>query len=339
VRPRRRTTISDLADHLGLDKSSVSLALRGSPKVSEETRARVLDAARRLGYRPNLAARQLASSSPQAVALVLPASLAALTSGAAVSTIRSLARNASAAGLVFMVATSEDLVKAAKGSAATTLHADGLLIWGDVPASVTVQLEALNVPMVVLDPHEKSYASYAGPAVRIDNAGGAKQVTQHLLEQGARRLLFVQGVRDHLGHETRWAGTREAWIESEPLEKLTFCLLEELTDGVLEDFASRPEGGIFCSNDRCALEVWHHLQRLGTRVPEQVLLSGFDGEPIGDLIGLTTAVFDGEALGRRALEILMKRFEGGVEPDTDIVIPVKIREGRTTRELKKMGTP
>src|SRR5690349_16028052 len=105
---RRRVTIADLAAMLGLDKSSVSLALRGSSKIGASTRARVLEAARKAGYRPNLAARQLSSGTPLVVALVLPGAFAALANEVVVAAVQAMAMRASEMGLVFGVVSSDD---------------------------------------------------------------------------------------------------------------------------------------------------------------------------------------------------------------------------------------
>ncbi|MEI8197971.1 MAG: LacI family DNA-binding transcriptional regulator, partial [Phycisphaerae bacterium] len=283
-------TLSDLAKQLRLNKSSVSLALRDSPRISSATRARVKEAASRLGYRPNLAARQLASAAPQVVALVLSPTFAALTTSAAVTTIQSLARQASAAGVIFTVLPSDDLVRAARGELPFPVQPDALLVWGDVPAHVAAAIALLKRPFLILDPNDPSYASYPGPTIGVDNAGGAAQITQHLLEQGTTRLLFVLERTDHLGHQQRWLGARQAWLRRQPLEQLSFCTLTELTDTQLRAFARRPHGAIFCSNDAGALRLWHRLLQLQIPVPQRLLLAGFDEEPAGHLIDLTTAV-------------------------------------------------
>jgi LacI family transcriptional regulator len=328
---RSTLTLADLARRLKLDKSSVSLALRGSRKVSEQTRQRVMDIARRLGYRPNLAARQLRSAAPQVVALVLGPSFAPLANEVVVATVQSLARRAAAAGLVFSVLSSEDLVAEAKGGRACPLHPDGLFVWGDVPAHVTGLIELLGRPIVVLDPSDVSYASYPGASAVIDNAGGAGALTRHLVDQGCHRLLFVQAIAEHLSHQQRWTGCREAWLRDRPLEQLTFCMAAELTDDSLRAFCHSRDGAIQCSNDGCAFEVWCRLHRLGIGVPQQALLAGFDGDRSGKLIGLTTALFDSEALAEAAFERLMSTLKGETGSGTAAPVPVQIRPGLTTQ--------
>jgi LacI family transcriptional regulator len=327
----RKVTLADLASRLGLDKSSISLALRGSPKIGAKTRARVVAAARQWGYRPNLAARHLATKTPQAVALVLPASFAPLRFGAAAATIQSLAQQAAAAGVLFSVFSSDDMMKVAQGKVLLPMQPDGVLIWGDVPAHIAAVIRPAVHSLAIVDPHAPSYAGYPGTTIGVDNAGGARHMAEHLMAQGAKNLLFVLGDRDHLGQQQRWQGARDAWLKQHALDTLLFCHKEELTDELLASFVQRPDAAIFCSNDMGALEVWHRLQRLGVCVPEQVLLAGFDAEVSSAMIGLTSAVFDGEALGRTAFEVLLQRLNDDTLSDEHILIPVDIRMGRTTQ--------
>lgn len=327
---RRRVTIADLAEMLGLDKSSVSLALRGSSKIGDATRMRVLEAARKEGYRPNLAARQLSSGTAQVVALVLPSAFAALANDVVVAAVQAMAQRAAEAGLMFGVISSDDLLKQAVNHTPSPLQPDGLLAWGDVPAEVTSAIAALGRPIIILDPNHVSYASYTGPAVRVDNAGGARAVVEHLLGRGARHLLFVQTRCDHLGHQQRWDGAREAWLAQRPANHLTRVFADDLADAALTQIAGQKASAIFCSNDFCAMQVWHRLQRLGIAVPGKILLAGFDGDRAGSLIGLTTAVFEGQTLGRRALELLEAHLAGNGTDSDQTLLPIRIRVGQTT---------
>lgn len=238
MRLEGKSTIQDLANHLGLDKSSISLALRGSSQVSEQTRRRVQQAAREFGYRPNLAARLLASGTTQAVGLILPGNLQALHHEVVVASIRNLAEMAATAGIIFLIFAGDEFARACRNNMAA-VQPDGLLVWGDMPAQVAASMQSPDRPVVVLDPNDLSYASYDGAMVEIDNAGGGRQLVKHLLAQGARRLLFVQADRRHLGHQQRWNGAREAWLEARPLQDVSFCYGDELTDTLLMQFVDQ----------------------------------------------------------------------------------------------------
>ncbi len=327
---QKRVTIADLAKILGIDKSSISLALRDSPKMSVATRARVQRTAREHNYTPNWAAKQLAGASGHAVGLVMPSAFACLSFPPVIHTIQALARLAAERGLTLNLIASEWL-SVAKDQPLQPLHADGLLVWGDVPAASTSWFSgAYARPSIVLDPHHPTYARYQGSTIRIRNKEGASAVVAHLYDRGARRLLFVQVVTEHLGHEDRWRGARHAWTERAPATALRKVHIHELKDADLLEFAESPDGAIFCSNDVGAMQVWHQLHRLGISVPKNVKLAGFDGDEYGALVGLTTALFDSETLAQKAISALFKLMTKEADKLGHDSIPITVRVGTTS---------
>src|SRR4051812_17147873 len=134
---KKRVTIADLARALGMDKSSVSLALRDSPRISEATRSRVRHAATEQNYSPNWAARQLAGSAERAIGLIMPSPFDCLVHPPVASPTQALARLTARRGLTLNLIASEQLVASEEPS--LPLHADGLLVWGDVPAEFVLR--------------------------------------------------------------------------------------------------------------------------------------------------------------------------------------------------------
>jgi LacI family transcriptional regulator len=327
---KKRVTIADLARVLGMDKSSVSLALRDSPRISEATRLRVRSAANEHNYSPNWAAKQLAGSSERAIGLVMPSTFECLVDPPVVSTTQALAQLTAPRGLTLNLIASEQLIDAAD-EPVLALHADGLLVWGDVPAESTQRFSATySRPSIVLDPHHPSYTDYPGNALRIQNRAGARAVVEHLIERGARHLTFVQVVADHLGHIERWRGTREAWLGHASAATLQKITLAEATDAELKRIAGRPGAAIFCSNDRGAMQLWHRMVQLGVRVPQDVKLAGFDGDEYGALVGLTTALFDSVTLAEMAFDAIVDLISNGRTEIVEGAVPVVLRSGLTS---------
>lgn len=326
---RPRVTITDLATMLGMDKSSVSLALRDSPKVSVATRARVRQAAAEHNYIPNWAAKRLAGSSGHAIGLVMPSAFGCLTDPPVVRTAQALARLAANRQLTLNLMAHEQLAES-NGENSLPLHADGLLVWGDVPSAAAVRFSSAYArPSIVLDPHHPSYAKYKGNTIAIDNRGGASAIVSHLHQRGSKHLTFVQVEDQHLSHQERWKGTKETWQSLADAESLSKLTLEELSDSKLKEIAARGDAAIFCSNDHGAMQVWHRLQRLGVSLPKDVKLAGFDGDEYGELVGLTTAVFDSEALAEAAFTQLIGLLSNQVQ-SVAVSIPVTVSAGATS---------
>jgi LacI family transcriptional regulator len=245
-------------------------------------------------------------------------------------TTQALAQLAAPRGLTLNLIASEQLAEAT-GEPVLALHADGLLVWGDVPAPDTLRFSATYArPSIVLDPHHPSYARYQGNTLRIQNRAGASAVVRHLAERGARHLTFVQVEAEHLGHTERWRGTRQTWIEHASATSLERVALDDLTDNHLKRIAGRKGAAIFCSNDRGAMVLWHRLLGLGIAVPKDVKLAGFDGDEYGALVGLTTALFDSTALAEKAFEGILGLISHGVAEIGSTSVPVVLRTGTTS---------
>jgi DNA-binding LacI/PurR family transcriptional regulator len=216
------------------------------------------------------------------------------------------------------------------GENSLPLHADGLLVWGDVPAPAAVRFSSAYArPSIVLDPHHPSYAKYKGNTLAIDNRGGASALVRHLHERGTKTLTFVQVEDLHLSHVARWKGSKETWQELAQAESLSKLTLADLTDDKLRELAERGDAGIFCSNDHGAMQLWHHMRRLGISSPKDVRLVGFDGDEYGELVGLTTAVFDSELMAETAFTRLIGLLSNQLTSVTES-IPVTVRTGTTS---------
>jgi LacI family transcriptional regulator, galactose operon repressor len=326
---KKRVTIADLARALGMDKSSVSLALRDSPRISQATRSRVRRAATEQNYSPNWAAKQLAGSAQRAIGLIMPATFECLVHPPVASTTQALARLTAQRGLTLNLIASDQLE--VSDEPVLALHADGLLVWGDVPAASVLRFSAAYArPAIVLDPHHPSYARYTGNVLRIQNREGARVIVKHLIDRGAQHLTFVQYVSDHLGHIERWRGTRETWAKHRSPDTLEKIAHQELTDADLQRIARRPNSAIFCSNDRGAMEVWHRAQNLGLSIPSDLKLAGFDGDEYGSLVGLTTAKFDSAGLAEMAFDAIVALVAQGSTEAVDAAVPVVLRTGATS---------
>jgi LacI family transcriptional regulator len=325
----RRITQSDLARILQLNRSSVSLALQNSPKISKETRERILETAQRLNYRPNLAARQLKSARTHVVGLVIPERFLTLSEPVAVRTIQALANRVAEHGMILTILPTS-LLADSREKAGLSLLPDALFVWGDVPADSLKNRIPDHHPALVIDPNHPSYAAHSLPAVRLDNAGGATAMTRHLVDRNAGRLLFVMVCPDHLGHRERWEGARSEWARHRPLTDVTYCTLEELSDETLRQFVLTPGGAILCSSDAGAIRLWRRLTDMGVAMPRDVKLAGFDTIPAAEWMGLTSVVFDCETMARVASEALLSMLAND-EPAADTpLIPASVHVGTTT---------
>ena len=333
MKSQERITLKKMAEILELDVSSVSLALRDSPKISLQTRRRVHELAGQCRYSPNMAARQLRSSTPRLVGLVLPAMMNSLTNPMAGRTIQVLAELCTAKGIMFQILSVANLADSPKGQTMASMLPEALFIWGDVPRPGIENRLLGKRPVIVLDPNHLSYDGYSGKCVSIENFSGGVEIARHFIELKTNQLLLVQVKTDHLGHNARLEGARQEWLKQRPAVSLMRSVMSELDDEELLKFVRGGNGAIFCSNDFGALQLWHRLARLGVKMPGDVRLAGFDGEAAALLAGITTMIFDWHSLAATAMEMMFQLISSSDDKKTfplDVSIPVFLRKGRTT---------
>jgi DNA-binding LacI/PurR family transcriptional regulator len=188
-----RTRPEDVASELGVSHQTVSRVINNHPRVLPETRARVLRAIQRLGYRPNRAARFLANRRSSLFGLV---TIGVKQYGPA-HLILAVEHEAQNQGLTLMIHALRDFNVAAIQRAVSELLANSALgVLVDVPFELPKRelRDALaNTPFVALDIDAKDFFS----SCRVDHVAGARAMTRHLLELGHRQIAGIMG-------EERW---------------------------------------------------------------------------------------------------------------------------------------
>jgi LacI family transcriptional regulator len=270
-------TIREVASHAGVSVATVSRALNRSGPVREETRRRVEAAVKALDYHPNSAARSLITRRTRMLGVLLPDLHGEFFS----ELIRGLDQAAQAAGYHLLVSSSHDnatdLDAALQG-----MHGrlDGLIVMAPkVGGAVLSQLLPTHIPLVLLNSAD---ADLECDALRIDSFGGARDMVQHLVSHGHRRIAFINGPEENFDAQERLRGYRAG------LEAAGLCpdpLLEVPGDfagsgghaGAISLLAVRPPPtAIFAANDAMALGALSALREAGVAVPGRMALAGFD---------------------------------------------------------------
>ena len=311
-------TISDVAAKAGVGAGTVSRVLNRSPKVSEETRARVLSVIDELGYRPNPMARGLSRGRCQTLGAVVPF----FTQPSAVERMRGVAAALDDSRYDLMLFNVETPVHRDEFLATLTRRdrADGLLIVSMPPPPDALHgLISAGVPVVLVDA-----VGDGVPQVRTDDVEGGRMATAHLLGLGHRKIGFVgddptnplgfissahreQGYREALadaGIEFDLALVRHGTHDREVALRLSDQLL-----GVPD----RPTA-IFATSDVQALGVIEAARNCGLEVPRDLSVIGFDDIDVSAYAGLTTIrqpLFDSGFVGAR---LLLDSLQGSEPP-------------------------
>ncbi len=307
-------TIKDVAREAKVSVATVSRALNGSSNVTPPTRVRIERTAARLRYVPLGAARSLVTRRTQAVGALLPDLYGEFFS----ELIRGIDLAARARGLHLLVSSTHgDADETAAALHALQGRVDGLLIMSPhVDGGFLRKHLAGSVPAVLMDAalHDRRCAS-----VSIDNYGGARAMTGHLLACGHRKLAFIQGPEpNHDARERRRGfeetvaatrGTTSRLLQGDYSEESGHRAGRALLSG-----KDRPDA-VFAANDMMAIGCLSAFNEAGVRVPEEIALAGFDDIPIARYMHppLTTVRVQISELGHVALERLMIRMQA---PDT-----------------------
>jgi DNA-binding LacI/PurR family transcriptional regulator len=289
----------------GVSQSTVSLVLAGKAegRVKPETGQAVREAARRLGYRPNLAARNLRLGRTRTVLLVVP-TLASPFFGAVYT---GAARVAGERGFGIVVHPWTDDAIPARSPV------DIEAIDGVLASSIGGGVTGLgDLPLVVMDNGPVGRA----PSVNFDVAGGMRSIDRHLTELGHRRI----------GH---LAAAVDAWtfrVRGEVLGRVA-CRATTAIDVAaaraaalaLLDRADRPSA-LVCDDDLIAAGAYKAARHLGLDVPGDLSVTGFDDILVATALEpeLTTIRLPAEELGARAMTALLERLDGRTPPDVSL---------------------
>ncbi|MFD9391306.1 LacI family DNA-binding transcriptional regulator [Streptomyces sp. NPDC060000] len=328
ARASTRPTSRDVAQAAGVSQAAVSLVLgdKWRGRVSETTAERVREAARDLGYRPNLAARNLRLGSTRTVLLVVPA----LTTEFFAGVYTGAARVAAEHGFGVVLYPSPEGVGPARDPFASAQAAlDGVLA-SSMAADALTAIRGDQLPLVMLDSDPSG--SLGAATVNLDIADGVRQVADHLLDLGHRRFLHLAADIPSWTFEVR-ARELAARVAAVPGTSLRTARAPISIDGALaaaEAALSAPgprPTAVVCDDDKLAAGVYKALRRLGLRVPDDVSVTGLDDLALATALDpeLTTVRLDSELFGERGMRALLAVLEGRTPDGGDIPVELVVR--------------
>ena len=315
----------DVAKRAGVSHQTVSRVLNGSPSVRPRTRLRVQEAVDALAYRPSSAGRALVTRRSGVLGVI---SVMTPLFGPT-SILFAVERAARKAGYFFSVATVESTDADEVARAFEQLarqEVEGIVAIAPFPWLLNdLGRRAGPIPLVAVEGADLLGLS----SVSVDQAGGARDATAHLLDQGAHEVWHVAGPADWAEGDGRvqgWrAAHRERGLEAPGIIVGDWGALSGYRAGV--ELAKDPSvTAVFVANDQMALGLLRAFHEFGRHVPNDVLVAGFDNLPESAYFQppLTTVEQDFDALGRQSIELLLEQI-GDREPKTSsVLIPARL---------------
>lgn len=316
--------ITDVAALAGVSIGTASKALNGTGQLRDATRARVKDAAEKLGFVGDARARALSSGRTYTVGMITTDSFGRFSIPVLLG-----AEDALSAGqmAVLLCDTRDDHVREAHYLRSLAARGvDGIIVTG----RSADPRPPIDVPMPVVYAFTPS-TSDADVSITLDDAAGSSEVASHVLSLGRQRVAIVTGPARHRSAERRVAGAVSVLgsrLVGEPLygewsERWGRQAVDVLTRG------SADVDAIVCGSDQIARGVCDRLREVGRSVPDDVVVTGFDDWDVMALASrppLTTVDLRLEELGRVAGRALLDLIDGGAAASSAVTPTLVIRE-------------
>ncbi|MBO0324096.1 LacI family DNA-binding transcriptional regulator [Muricauda sp. CAU 1633] len=337
----KKVTIYDIAKKLNITAASVSRALNNNPRISESTRKLVLETAAKMNYKPNKVALALRNGKSNSVGVIVPRVNRNFFS----NLIRGLEEELYPFGYQVIICQTYDEGKREIDNINALLdaHVGGIFL---SISSNTANLDHLkrvinsNVPLIFLD--RKADMQGVGSVTINDHEAGYIS-TQHLIDQGCRRIAHLGGDQRIEIYKDRFEGYKQALHDNNiEFDKKYFYQFNRNNsiDGGKEAVTkllklSSPPDAIFSASDFVALGAIQELQKRNVRIPEDFCVSGFSNEPFTKFMELSITSIDQFPIemGKIAAKVFLEQIKGGHKKQNKVVLDPKLHIRKSTSKL------
>lgn len=337
-------TIKDIARQLSISTSTVSRAMRNAPDVNAETKRAVLALSDELNYQPNKLALSLRQKQTHNIGVIVPNLDYVLA-----TMVKGIDEVALEAGYTVMVCQSNESFGREIVNTRRLLDSlvDGFII--SVSSETKVfdhfkKIQEYKMPMVVFD---RVTPFLKAPGVRIDNEDGGFQATEHLIEQGYKRIAILAGPKNLGISNQRLDGYLKALkkykIKPDP-DLIIHCDFDQhyayLATQELLEMKKRPDA-IFTISDRMAIGAMLAIKEKGLKMPQDIGLVGFNNEPVTSLVtpGISSVDQPAFELGKLAAKLFIETMhnESDMSEVEEVLKPKLIIRESSQRILLKNG--
>lgn len=324
-------TLKEIARECNVSATTVSNILNGKPKVSEETRLRVLDVVKRRGYQPNYIAQGLRNQKTKTIGIIAedisqfstPGMIESIMASCEEKGYRTIVQNLRLyARWKESWYNNEEAYRSVLEPALQELRSikvDGVIYVAGHARIIHFFPEDFTMPVVL------AYAyTDAGwiPSVVIEEEKGGYDMMKYLLSMGHRKIGIIGGRADNIHTQKRLLGIQKAMFEEQvPYNPGWVRYGAWDRESGYEQAGPLVDAGvsaIFCMADRMAGGVYDYLEEHGLRAGEDLSVAGFDNQDLAEYFrpALTTMSLPLSEIGHKAAEMLLERI-GGEEPEEE----------------------
>lgn len=310
-------TLKDLAKRLGVSVTTVSKALKDYSDIGKETKEQVKKLAQELNYQPNIHAVNLRIQKSQTLGVIIPK----IEHYFFANVLNGIIQEAEKNGYLVITLFSDDEVELEKNQVNLLIHkrVDGILMVLSHESQLHEQSHILNIlahniPLVLLD---RTSSAIPCSKILIDEQKAGYKATKHLLNNGAKNILYLGGSNWQLNYRKRFNGYTQALHEFGLMEdeRLIYqCQTDDIEEACLKTLTAlsqNPEiDAIFATTDLLAFGAMKAIRQMGKSVPDDIAVFGFSNwfmtqhtEP-----SLSTVQQPSTIMGEKAVEIILQEI-------------------------------
>ncbi|UGU14518.1 LacI family transcriptional regulator [Sinomicrobium kalidii] len=344
MKAKKEITIYDIAKKLKYSPSTISRALNDHESISKKTIGAIKKAAKEMGYHPNSLAASLRNNRSKTIGIMISRINRPFIS----SLISGIEEYARKSGYNVIISQSNDKYENEVVNAQTQYNSriSGLIVSLSMETRKLDHLQQFmdqGIPIVFVDrvPDELDVHK-----VIIDNYAAGYKATQHLIEQGCKRIAHFAGAQHRNVYRERKKGYMDAMKDHNiPLDDkliigfktLSFEEGEKVTRKLLD--LPEPPDGIFSANDTAAVSAILHAKKRGVKIPEELAIIGFNNDPIASIVepGLSTithpAIKMGELSAQRILQHAKEDYDSTITEITVLPTELLIRDSSDRKKI------
>lgn len=325
MKKKSNITIHDIAKILKVSPSTVSRALNDSNRISESTKKKVKELAKKLNYQPNIIATHLRTGKSKTIGVIVPH----INRNFFSNIIGGIEVTASNSGFKVIIAQSRETLKKEIESINAFINArvDGILVSISVETNTVEHFNMVKrhgIPLLFFD---RAPDNFEASKVIINDFMGSYNAVKHLIESGYKKIAHFAGPQQLSIYRNRLAGYLQALKDSyiEIDEKYIFydtIVFEKGYQACKEIFNSGLKiEAIFSASDISALGAIQCIKKLGYKIPDDIAIVGFANEPFDEILepGLTSVEQHSFEIGKKVTELLIE----------EIMQPKGVREYKT----------
>ena len=312
----KEITIYDIARELNISPATVSRGLNDHSAVNKETKKKIFNMAKEMGYRSNTFASNLRRQRTNTIGVIVPR----LNSNFMSSVIAGMEKVANDAGYNLIISQSLETAKKEATNAQTMFNSrvDGLLV------SLAYDTDNIDhfkdflkkgIPLIFFD---RVFNHKQCTGIIIDNVKAGLDATNHLIEQGCRKIVHITGSLKRNVYADRLKGYKYALADQDlafdnDLVLETNLSVEAGVAAAEQILEMKPlPDGVFVANDACAVSCMQTLKQAGIAIPQDIAFVGFNNDPLAKVVepNLTTVNYPGYEMGEAAAQTLINHLNG-----------------------------